>query len=164
MLNIDHVLVPVDFSNHSQSAFAHAAAFAEQHGATLHVLHIVEEPAFPSFYEKGAHRVYGEPPDLKAEAQKRLDAFVEGRAAVPIITHVTTGRVGSGIVTFAANESIDVVIIASKGLSGVKRAVLGSVAEEVVRHAPCAVFVLKGTGRSLLRKSNTDTKPSPGDG
>ncbi len=60
MLQIQRILVPIDFSEHSTRALAHAREIAASHGARLDLLHVIEEPVFPSFNTLGA-AVYGKP-------------------------------------------------------------------------------------------------------
>lgn len=60
------------------------------------------------------------------------------------------GDVGSTLIAFVDEHDIDLIVIASRGRSGMKRALLGSVADEVVRRAPCPVLVVKGSATSLV--------------
>ena len=70
---------------------------------------------------------------------KRISALLEGNPA-------------SDIVKFAQSQEIDLIVIATHGLTGIKHLLLGSVAEKVVRMAPCPVFTVKVFGKSLVKK------------
>lgn len=152
MLAIDSILAPVDFSPHAELAAAHAAELARTHDATLHVLHVLEEPSFPSFYGAGTAMMYDEPPDLEARAREALQEIVDtiDGAALSVKVHVATGEAGPGIVEMADTLGSDVIVIAGLGRTGVERLMLGSVAQKVVARAPCAVFVVKSATSSLV--------------
>lgn len=152
MLNIERILVPIDFSDHAEAALAHAVELARAHDARLWLLHVIEEPTFPSFYGAGAAALYDEPPDLEARAEDALEDWVAG-IDVPrplASTHVTHGTAGSSIVAFADERGADLIVIASLGRTGLKRVMLGSVAGRVVRRASCSVFVIKSATSSLV--------------
>lgn len=152
MLTINTILAPVDFSAHARLAVAHAVELARTHDATLHLLHVVEEPSFPSFYGAGSAVMYDEPPDLEGRAQEALreltDTIDDPEPAVEL--HVTTGEAGPSIVEEAAALGSDVIVIAGLGRTGIERLMLGSVAQQVVRRASCAVFVVKSATSSLV--------------
>ena len=152
MLNIRRVLVPIDFSEHAVRALAHAGALAATHEAALTLLHIIEDPTFPAFYE-AASAVYGPPPDLTDEADEALRNLLDtvDLTAVPSVTcEVQTGRAAAVIIDWAEAHDTDVIVLASHGLTGLRHLLMGSVAETVVRRAPCPVFVLKAFGKSLV--------------
>ncbi len=146
------ILVPVDFSEHSDRAVAHAGALAERTGAELHALHVVPEMAFPDPYfaeaardravEKSARE--GVPDALRRNLREVLGGEVEAR------THLEVGPPASTIVRVAAEQGVDQVVISSHGRTGLERMLLGSVAEGVVRRAPCPVLTVKAFGRDLL--------------
>lgn len=152
MLDIQRILVPIDFSDHAEAALAHAVELARTHDARLLLLFVVEEPAFPSFYGAGAATLYDELPDVSARAQEALDEWADKiREPRPrTSTHVEKGSPGPAIVAFAEERRADLIVIASLGRTGLERMMLGSVAEKVVRKAPCSVFVLKSSTSSLV--------------
>lgn len=154
MLRISRILVPVDFSEHAREALAYAHALAVPHGARLDLLHVIEDSAFPAFYDLGAQALYGHVPDLAARAQEALGQLADETAGggPDARCHVRRGRAPAEVITFAEAETADLIVIASHGLTGLKRLVMGSVAERIVREAPCPVFVVKSFGRSLLEE------------
>jgi nucleotide-binding universal stress UspA family protein len=153
MLAIDAILMPVDFSPHARLAAAHAAQLATTHDATLHLLHVLEAPSFPSFYGAGSAVMYDEPPDLDARAHDALadlaDAITEGQR-LPVELRVATGEAAPTILETAESLDVDLIVIAGLGRTGLDRLLLGSVAQNVVRHASCAVFVVKTNQSSLV--------------
>lgn len=152
MLRIERILVPIDFSDHAEAALAHAVELARTHDARLLLLHVLEEPSFPSFYGAGAAALYEEQPDLEARATDALQDWAAGIDAPqpPTTEHVIQGAAGSSIVAFADERRVDLIVIASLGRTGLQRVMLGSVAGQVVREASCSVFVLKSTTSSLV--------------
>lgn len=153
MLNIKHVLVPIDFSEHCTKALAHARELAAAHGSMLDLLHVVEEAVFPSFYKMGEEAIYGEVPSLRDRALSALQECVEPKEPgvdEEVEFHVSEGRPGDEIVTFAEERGADLIVISTHGLSGIERILMGSVAQYVVQHASCPVFVVKAKGKSLL--------------
>lgn len=155
MLNIRRVLVPIDFSEHSVRALAHAGALAATHDAALTLLHVIEDPTFPAFYG-AASAVYGPSPDLTDEADAALQELADevDLGAVPSVTcEVQTGRAAPGVIDWAEAHDTDVIVLSSHGLTGLKRLLMGSVAEKVVQRAPCPVFVVKAFGKWLVDES-----------
>ena len=108
-------------------------------GAKLVIVH-VEEP--PAAYGTG-EMYYGIPdPDMPA-LTKMLEAVVPGDPQVPYEHHMATGDPAGEIVSFAEKEKVDLIVMGTHGRTGLGRLLMGSVAEAVVRRAPCPVFTFK---------------------
>jgi nucleotide-binding universal stress UspA family protein len=139
------ILVPVDFSEPSTRALMHAIAMAEQFGASLDVLHVVPNP-----YVDDPAGLYLPLPatyvnDLMNDARKRLDDLLDSvdhqrLRARPI---VKAGDPLRQVVEYARDESMDLIVLGTHGRSGVAHLFLGSVAERVVRTAPCPVLTVR---------------------
>lgn len=136
-----HVLCPVDFSESSRYALQVAGGLVATGGAGITLLHVVEtgyweEPSLAALMR-----------DLETQSTQRLDdwaAQLRRDVAVPVTTRTGTGWSGAGILTVLDDDpSIDLVVVGSHGRTGIKRAVMGSVAEKVVRHAKCPVLVAR---------------------
>lgn len=147
------ILAPVDFSEHSSGSLQVAAEIAHVYDATLEVLHVVDEAILP--------HVYGiEPVSVSASTirQRTREALKEMVTKVDVDhrvagTHVLLGHPAIEIVDFAREAAFDLIVIGTHGRSGLKRLLLGSVAEKVVRMAQCPVFTTKSFGRRLLHSS-----------
>lgn len=154
MLRIDRILAPIDFSEPAAEALRYARALAATYDARLDLLHVVEEPTFPAMYGAVMHELYGRVPDIREQALEALQTLLaEAEAGGPVVVtgvHVVKGHAAREILHFTETQAIDLVVIASRGLSGLEHLLLGSVAEKVVREATCPVFVVKSGGRSLL--------------
>jgi len=133
------ILFPTDFSTLSDAALRHATSLAKDAGATLIIAH-VEEP--PAAYGTG-EMYYGLPdPDLPA-LTKMLEAVVPSDPLVRFEHRMVTGDPAGEIVALAAQEKVDLIVIGTHGRTGLGRLLMGSVAEAVVRRAPCPVFTFK---------------------
>lgn len=138
-----HVLCPVDFSDDARRAVDLAAALAAPDGAGIALLHAVELPVSYS----GEPLLPGLIEDLDRRAAASLEqwaAELRARVAVPVATHSRIGRPGAQILAALDRDpSFDLVVMGSHGRTGVRRLVLGSVAEQVIRHASAPVLVAR---------------------
>ena len=143
MLHLKTILVPVDFSGHSRKALRYAAAFAEQFGARLTLLNISE----PRMYapEFAAVPLVMERDAELATRRKQLKALARESIEPRLLekTLVRSGTPFHEITEAARTLRADLIILATHGYTGVKRVLLGSTAERVVRHAPCPVLVVR---------------------
>ena len=146
MKPITAILVPTDFSDSSCEALDYARGVATALGASLHLFHVVENPFVYGMYTE----VYtGLPPDyldtLDRTARARLEAQLtpeeKNRFRAEFITRV--GIPSREILDYlAAHPEVGLVVMATAGRGGVARVVLGSVADKVVRGAPCPVMTI----------------------
>ncbi len=146
MIQIRQILVPTDFSEHSRNALEYGCDLARRYDARLHVVHAVQdlvmmvpEPgmAFPLSDD------YME--DLKASAENELAQLCREEIMNGIETahKVLVGPPFLEIVRYARSEEIDLIVIGTHGRTGLTHVLLGSVAEKVVRKAPCNVFTIR---------------------
>jgi nucleotide-binding universal stress UspA family protein len=150
MSAIKRMLVPTDFSPASDMAFAYAIDMAGRQGGSVHLLHVIDDTSFATAYPDG---FYVELPGLRAqvigEATDRLDAMAEKcrAAGVTATVEVAVGGPARVIAQTATSRGSDLVVMATHGRSGFAHLVLGSVAERVVRTAPCPVLTVRDTSR-----------------
>ena len=143
MLKISKILCPVDFSEHSQAALDHAAELARRYGAELTLLHVIEPVLYPI--------AYGLPPvapvdyeQVAREAAARTLAGMTGKLPnLKVSQRIEAGAASQRICDLAKDQGFDLIVLATHGYTGLKHVLLGSTAERVVRHAPCAVLVVK---------------------
>lgn len=139
------ILVPLDFSAGCRRALRTAASLAKRFGAALDLLHVVEQPPYPVFYEAvgGFANLY--PPGLEAESRKHLEALAAecGAETGSASIQVRTGIPGEEILRFATERESDLIVVPTHGLTGVAYALLGSVTEKIVRRAECPVLVTR---------------------
>ncbi|MHB8054317.1 MAG: universal stress protein [Candidatus Aminicenantales bacterium] len=145
MIKIKKILCPVDFSVPSRSGLSASVDLARLFGAKIAICHVlpilVPEPVDPNF----SFPVPEIDALIREDAEKRLAALVRDKIpeGIKVVTLLEQGPAGKTIVNFAKETKADLVVIASNGHSGWHDLVLGSVAEKVVRHAPCPVFVVR---------------------
>jgi nucleotide-binding universal stress UspA family protein len=138
------ILAPVDFSPGSRQALLAAADVSRRHGALLTLLHVVEEPMWSDVYGvAGALQVAEQREQALAAAAVRLRDLANSLAPVPCQVEVRTGRPATEIVAYSARPEVDLVVMSSRGLTGIKRLLFGSTAEEVLRLAAAPVMVVK---------------------
>jgi nucleotide-binding universal stress UspA family protein len=145
MVPIRRILFPTDFSEPADHAWPFALHFAQEFGAEVHLLHVVAPP--PRMTE--AYAASFDPEKfaavLTAEAKASLDRFVLA-AKERNIASQTEVRIGVDfheIVDYARTHRIDLIVMATHGRTGLAHALVGSVAEKVVRKAPCPVLTVK---------------------
>jgi nucleotide-binding universal stress UspA family protein len=140
------ILVPIDFSPPSDAALEYARSLAGRYGASLHLLHVAEDP-YRAFYsaEIFVPQVEGLREEILSDTAKRLTARVrptdvtELRATAESIIGTPAGS----IVEYAAGRDIDLIVMGTHGRGGMAHLLMGSVAERVVRTAPCPVFTVR---------------------
>lgn len=148
--DVRRILVPVDFSARTRMAIDHATELAAAYGASLEILHVVEVPTYPDFYVP-VHVTSIDVPTVRERAAERLQELAAPlRERLEVETTVRVGRTVTEIVETAEHEAFDLIVMPSHGYSGLERALLGSVAEGVLRRAPCPVLTLKAEGKALL--------------
>jgi nucleotide-binding universal stress UspA family protein len=150
--NFKRILVPIDFSKHSAQALLTAKALAEKYGARLQLLHVVEDLRYPAFYMAERFAYFDIRPEVATRAKQELEQFYRDVQAphVPADLHVIEGGAAHEIIKFTEKHATDLIVIATHGLTGVEHFLMGSVAEKVVRRAPCPVLTVKTFGKSLL--------------
>lgn len=143
MLTLTRLLCPTDFSDVSTRAEAYAVALARHYDATLHLLHV--DPPMPIMAP------YGEIPlDVRlfevqreqAEADLTASKARAAAAGVVVDTSLRGGQPAREILSLATESSADLVVIGTHGRGGVEHMLLGSVAEKVLRKAPCPVLIV----------------------
>jgi nucleotide-binding universal stress UspA family protein len=138
------ILVPMDFSAPSEAALAYALKLAGVSGATVHVCHVIPIPhVLDAFYEHGLEQ----PQTVKRieqKARKRVKELVAATASsIKPRLHFSENEAVVGVLAHAAELKPDLIVMGTHGRRGAKRFFLGSVAEAVVRRAPCPVLTLR---------------------
>ena len=144
MIEVEHILVPVDFSDSTDRVIEWAAHLAEEHESRITLLHAYHLPVEFQQLEGAAL-----PADFWASVRKEAEANLE-KLAVPLRargietdTAACDGYAATVIVDEATQRQVDLVVIGTHGLSGLKHLLLGSIAERVVQKAPCPVLTVK---------------------
>ncbi len=152
IIAIDRILVPIDFSEHSKKALQYAIPFAEQFGASIDLLYVVEPAIYPADFSFGQLGVPNIEDELRKRGQNELESLQKEQIAkrVPSRTNIRVGKPFYEINQYAQEEDVDLIIIATHGHTGMEYVLFGSTAEKVVRRAPCPVLVVRNVGKELI--------------
>lgn len=154
-LNLAHILVPTDFSPNADHALRRAVALAHKCGGRITVLHVIELPTLPN--ELGVTGVdSAQLCDLAGQALSKLArAHVPGKLLETTLVRV--GRAHEETTRTARRIKAGLIVVGTAGRAGLERALLGSTAERIVRHAPCPVLVVRRAPGGKSPSSRTDT-------
>jgi len=146
-IRLKRILCPTDFSAPSVHALTYACGIAEQFQADLHILHVLQDFAFPMLTEPTA--VYGLPADFNEKIRASAELAL---AKLPAPTRIGSadvcrilrhGTPFAEILEYAREQDVDLIVLGTEGRTGLRHALLGSVAEKVVRTAPCPVLTVR---------------------
>jgi universal stress protein A len=146
MILLNSVLVASDFGDTSEVALTYGCNLARAFGAKLHVLHVVDRvtaTGVAEFHPAGLDDLQD---DVEESAQKRLERLIAGSdaarlGATPVVR--TSAAVANAIVDYAKEADVDIIVVGTHGRGPVAHLFVGSVAERLVRIAPCPVLVVR---------------------
>ena len=152
-LSLKNILFATDFSETSESALPYATAISRHFGSTLHVAHVLSDTGLllmtggVDYVSMGT--LYE---DAITEAKEKLSHMSEGFDAIPYRTYVRHGQVWKNLAEIVSDAGIDMIVLGTHGRTGLGKLLLGSVAEDILRHAPCPVLTVgpKVSGRDRL--------------
>lgn len=153
MIVLKNVLVPTDFGAPSAQALRYGRHFARQFGARLHVMHTIESLLVPGGAEVPVAAIAQVEAGLLSVAHKQMAEALtdEERAADSVITVIRPARsAANDIVEYARAESIDLIVMGTHGRGALQHLLMGSVAERVVRWAPCPVLTVRTEEREFV--------------
>jgi nucleotide-binding universal stress UspA family protein len=138
------ILVPTDFSKHSEWASHAALSLARKTGATIHFLYVVDVPQYAF---SAAHEMWNmeERQRMAGEAYQKLKSMIAEPpfSGLPVQIAVEQGSAYQMICQYAAEKSIDLIVMGSHGITGLKKIFIGSTTERVIHHASCPVLSIK---------------------
>jgi nucleotide-binding universal stress UspA family protein len=152
-LSIKNVLFPTDFSPTSESALPYATAICRRFHSTLHLVHVLSDAGLlmmtggVDYISLGT--IYE---DAQNEAKERLDEISAHFETIPHRSYVRHGSVWRSLADIIEANEIDLIVVGTHGRTGLGKLLLGSVAEDILRHAPCPVLTVgpKVSGRAKL--------------
>jgi universal stress protein A len=145
ILQLNKILVPIDFSDTSKKALHYALRFAEQFNCKITLVHVVE-PASPMVGAPFAVEVFPQPQDDSMAAEKELAALAarwRSNGTNSITSTIRIGHPPNEITKAAKDLDVDLIVIATHGYTSWRHLCIGSTAERVVRTAPCPVLVVR---------------------
>jgi nucleotide-binding universal stress UspA family protein len=154
------ILVPTDFSPCSDAALGYAKRMAARLRGSIRLLHVIEHSAIgPS---PASEMFIPEPPQMRqervanAESQLSRRVLADSRSRVKITTDVLFGATGATIAAYAEDNGFDLLIMGTRGRTGLAHLLLGSVAESVIRTAPCPVLTVKSVVADKAQPATTE--------
>ena len=155
MIAPKQILVATDFSEPAEVALTYGRSFARSYGATLHVLHVVDDIATRATeLTAGFVGVDRAQKEMEIEAGRQLEAFIDDEdrrelhAQAVLITSSTPAQT---ILAYAAQHRVDLIVLGTHGRTGLSRLFMGSVAQHVVRLAPCPVLTVRHPEREFVQ-------------
>jgi nucleotide-binding universal stress UspA family protein len=152
MVALKNILVATDFSEPSGVALAYGRDLARNYNARLHVMHVVEDVMLRYSSEVGL-ALPALQEDLVKEARKELESRLtdEDREQLKVVPVLDTGaNISAAICAYAKANAIDLIITGTHGRGAVSHFLMGSVAERVVRTAPCPVLTVHAHERDFI--------------
>jgi nucleotide-binding universal stress UspA family protein len=153
MIDLKRVLVPTDFSDTSEVALKYGVALSHAFGATLHVLHVVNQPLHESWagYAPGTSFLSAVE-RMETDARCRIEELVskEDVATGRTVPTMVWGDASDQILKYAADHNIDLVVCGTHGRRGWDHFVMGSVAEHLVRKSSCPVLTVHHPEREFV--------------
>ncbi len=143
-VDIRSILLPIDFSDHSEFAARYAFALAGTIGAELRVVHVIDQTVHPSFYAVGKESLLELDPDLQSRAEAAIDDFLRDvSGGIPYEKEIVEGNPAAEIARLSMEGRDCLIVIASHGAGGLERLMMGSTTEKVVHMTECPVMIIK---------------------
>jgi nucleotide-binding universal stress UspA family protein len=154
MIQIKRILLPTDFSECAAEATEYACAFVDQFASQLHLLHVIHDfsPELPQFAMALDFAALTPVEELEKQAISKLAKVLkpEWQKGKSVVLATKEGSAFLEIVRYAQNHQIDLIVMGTHGRSALPHALLGSVAEKVVRKAPCPVLTVRPRGHKFV--------------
>ncbi len=142
-ISVKNILYATDFSATSEAALPYASAIARRFGSTLHIAHVVSDASIllttggVDYVSVGA--LYE---DADSTAKAKIHSVVNRLGSIPCRSHVRHGPVWTSLSEIVPANEIDLIVLGTHGRTGLGKLVLGSVAEDILRHSPCPVLTV----------------------
>lgn len=150
-MNFKSIVFPTDFSLYNNAALAYASTLAAESKATLHIIHVHDPRELSDTMSEMSYLGPAAWQQEHEEVCKQLGSVVPTVHGVAYEHHCPVGRSGDEIVLLARDKDVELIVMASHGRTGLSRLLMGSVAEAVMRNAPCPVLIVK-------QPANVDSK------
>jgi nucleotide-binding universal stress UspA family protein len=137
------ILVPTDFSHGSRLAADYALELARRLGASVHLLHVVEDPNVAGLFTEAYIDMALIRKERRCDARHRMNGLLGQLHATRVTDEIAAGTVAETISQIAADRGSDLIIMGTHGRSGIAHALIGSVAERVIRIAGCPVLTVR---------------------
>ena len=145
MIKLKKILVPTDFSEYSALALQYGLSFCREYNADLILLHVIEDPFYPSNGATFGFNVEEFFRRMEEESAKRMLELVppEVEKEIRVERIAMRGTPFLEIIRLSREKDIDMIVLSTHGRTGLAHVLMGSVTEKVVRKAPCPVLVVR---------------------
>lgn len=137
------LLVPTDFSLGSRLAVDYAIGLARRLGASIHLLHVVEDPSVAGLFTEAYVDLALIRKERRCDARHRMNGLLGELRGVTITDEIASGPVAQTIAGVAADMGADFIVMGTHGRTGLAHVLVGSVAEQVIRIAGCPVLTVR---------------------
>ncbi len=145
MINLKKILCPIDYSDCSKEALKYAVSYAIKNKAKLYLLHVIDT----SVYDESLDTMVDE--IIKQHKTRLLECVPEEtRNDMKIEALVVQEIPFAGIINVAEKNKIDMIVMGTHGRTGIAHILIGSVAEKVVRKAPCSVLTVRQSSHKFV--------------
>jgi nucleotide-binding universal stress UspA family protein len=150
---IKEILSPIDFSGHSKEVLSVAKGVAKIYDARLQLLHVLEDAMHPAFQVSGKETIMEINPDIIDSSQEALKRIFEESPGPDVNAElkVVAGHAVNEILDYVQRNSIDLIVIATRSLSGLKEYPPGRIADKLILRAACPVLTVKASGKPAFR-------------
>ena len=152
-ISVKNVLYATDFSATSEAAFPYATAICRKFGSTLHVAHVVSDTSLLLMTGGVDYLTFGTLyEDAQNLAKEKIETVLARLGGIPNRSYVRHGPVWANLSNIVADNAIDLIVVGTHGRTGLGKLMLGSVAEDILRHSPCPVLTVgpRVCGRAKL--------------
>jgi len=154
-ISVKNILYATDFSATSESALPYATAISRRFGSTLHIAHVLSDANLllmtggVDYVSMGT--IYE---DAHTQAQEKLQEITNRLGKIPYCTYVLHGQPSKNLSRIVVENEIDLLVVGTHGRTGLGKLLLGSVAEDILRHVPCPVLTVgpKVSGHAKLQE------------
>ena len=145
-LSIKKILIPVVKSEYNDKIISYAIILAKGSGASITAIHVLDKSAIGGVGDVFGRRVDEYENEMRKRSQELLtevQQVIEKHGIKTSIEIIGNKSVAQGIIDYARESGVDVIVIGTKGLTGVGKFLMGSVASAVIDHAHCPVFAIR---------------------
>lgn len=147
MEQVQKILFPIDFSESTEKYIPWVLTFAKKFEAVVYLISVTPDLSnFASFYAPHAS-IKGFQKEITEGAEKKMREFIalHLKGIPKVETRLPSGKADEKILEVAKQEKVDLIIMGSHGRTGLERTIFGSVAEKVIKNAPCPVLTIRPT-------------------
>jgi nucleotide-binding universal stress UspA family protein len=143
-MNFQRILFPTDFSHYNDAALKYASTLAAEADALLYIVHVDEVQHLNAAMGDAGYLIAAAVAhEGRPEVRKRLESVLPTIKTVAYEHYYLTGSPADEIVEFAERESVDLIVMASHGRTGLSRLLMGSIAEGVMRKTRCPILIVR---------------------